>query len=78
MPSGRDSPSPFTILHAPVLDGLAHMGGGNLLRTFQIGNGAGDFDYAVVGAGGKAEAVHGLVQQVAGVIIKMTKGFYQS
>ena len=66
------------MLHAPVLDGLTDMGGGNLFLSFQIGNGAGNFDYPVVGSGGEAETVHGLMQQTAVVINKMTTAFYQS
>jgi len=44
------------------------MGGLDVCRAFQIGDGPGDFQDTVVAAGGKAELVDGGFEEVAGGI----------
>ncbi len=50
------------------------MGDGELLCTFEIGDGARDFEDAVVGAGGEALLLHGALKQAFGVGAKFAVG----
>ena len=43
----------------PILDRLHHVRHADLLRGVDIGDGAGEFENAVVGAGGEVELVNG-------------------
>lgn len=53
----------------PVLNGFEQVVGSDVFAGFEIGNGSGDFDDPVVGAGGKAELPDGLVQErLAGIV----------
>lgn len=38
-----------------VLQGFGDVGGGNFFGTFEIGDGAGDFDDAIIGAGAQVK-----------------------
>ena len=53
---------PVTAVESAVLDGLGQMSDGKAWRAFEIGYGSGDFEYAVVGAGGQALLLHGAFQ----------------
>src|SRR3990167_1795567 len=44
-------------VQAPVLDGLGDMGGLDLLGSFEVGDGAADFEDAAVGAGAQAQFI---------------------
>lgn len=59
-------PLPVFPVQAAVLYGLRHMGAAYLFLSVQVGNGAGDFENAVIGAGGKAHGVKGAAQQGGG------------
>lgn len=50
-------------VQAPVLYGFRQMACLDIRRGFQVGDRTGDFQDAVVGAGGKIEALHGDLQQ---------------
>ena len=54
------SPSPILPVQIPIADGFGQVSGEYLFAAFQIGNGARYFLYAVVGAGGEVEPVHGI------------------
>ena len=49
-------------VQAPVLYGFRQMACLDIRRGFQVGDRTGDFQDAVVGAGGKIEALHGDLQ----------------
>lgn len=47
------------------MDGLEEVGRGDDFGPGEVGDGAGDLEDAIVGAGGKVELLHGLLQEVA-------------
>ena len=49
---------PVTAVKITIPDSFGNMHGLYLLRAGQIGNGAGDFEDAAVGAGGELQALH--------------------
>ncbi len=59
---GRES-GPIGAIERPVLDGFSEVGDGEGRRAFQVGNGAGDFEDAIVGAGGEALLLHGALEE---------------
>lgn len=67
MPSSCDRLSPVATVQSPVLDGFSEVRDGQVLGTFEVGNGAGNFEDAIVGAGGKALLLHGAFEQALGV-----------
>ena len=52
-----------------VLDGFGDVSGTDIRRFFQIGDGAGNFQDAVIGPGGQPQLVDGRFQQGAGNIV---------
>jgi hypothetical protein len=52
---------PLAAIQRPVLDRFRHVLDGNRRFCLQVGDGAGNFQDAVVGAGGKAEFIDGYV-----------------
>ncbi len=58
---------PVAAVEGAVLDGLGEVGDGKMFRAFQVGDGAGNFEDAVVGAGGEALLLHGAFEQAFGV-----------
>lgn len=53
----------------PVLDGFGEVFGEDVVSLFEVGDGAGEFDEAVVGAGGEAHRGDSLAQEVfAGLV----------
>ena len=52
-----------------VLDGFGDVSGTDIRRFFQIGDGAGNFQDAVIGPGGQPQLVDGRFQQAAGNIV---------
>lgn len=53
----------------PVLDGFGEVFGEDMVSLFEVGDGAGEFDEAVVGAGGEAHGGNGVAQEVfAGLV----------
>jgi len=57
-------PRSLSLQRPPILNRFRHMRLVNMWRLRQIGNGAGDFQCAVAGAGGPVEALHGVLQQL--------------
>ena len=49
-----------------VLDGFEDVVGGDVIEGRKIGEGAGDFENAVVGAGAEVEVGHGVIEQAGG------------
>ena len=56
---GFFSPCPPFTIQIPIPNGFCQMRSLDVLTTFKVGNGAGDFQDAVVGTGGEVEACHG-------------------
>lgn len=54
---------PVFPVEVPVADGFSEVVGAYLFTAFQVGDGAGHFQYAVVGTGREVEAFHGIFQQ---------------
>lgn len=63
--SSRSSGAKVRTIQRPVLHCLGHVRGVELLGAGQVGDGAGDFQHAVVGPGREAEARERAVQQPA-------------
>src|SRR3712207_740956 len=59
----HESPCPIFAVEIPIADSFCQMGGEYLFRSFQVGNGAGYLQDAVVSAGRKVEPVHGVSQE---------------
>jgi len=53
---------------------LCQVGDGQVLGTFEIGNGPSDLENAVVGARGQALLLHGALQQALGVLAQFAVG----
>jgi hypothetical protein len=49
-----------------ILDGFEEVRGFDAVGVGEVGDGAGDFEDAVVGAGGEGELFHGLLEELAG------------
>src|SRR5438128_816160 len=58
-----NSPLPQLPIQAPISNRLRHMPLLQVLRTVQVGDGAGHAQDAVVGAGAKAQAFHGSAEE---------------
>src|ERR1700730_9730277 len=54
---------PVGAVQGAVLDGFAEVAGLDIFVGVEVGDGAGDFEDAVVGAGGKTEAGDGVLEQ---------------
>ncbi len=65
---------PVAAVEGPVLDGFGEVGDGEVLGAFEIGDGAGDFEDAIVGAGGEALLLHGALEQPLGVGAELAVG----
>src|ERR1700687_646657 len=65
---------PIGAVEAAVLDGFGDVFGFKIGRFFQIGNGAGYFQDAVVGAGAQALLGHGAFEQALAVGGKFAEG----
>lgn len=66
---GEDSVAPALAVEAAVLNGLGDVLRADAGLAVEVGDGAGELDDAVVGAGGEAEALHGHFEQFgAGVV----------
>ena len=57
-----------------VLDGFHDLGGADVFFAGEVGEGAGDFEDAVVGAGGEVEGFHRLFEKVGGVFVELAMG----
>src|SRR5690348_5134566 len=66
---------PQLAVEGAELDGLRDVVRGNLFAAAQVGDGAGNFQDAVVGAGAEVVFRHGQLQQLAGRLIQFAKGF---
>ena len=58
---------PEGAIQCPVVNGFGDVLGLDRCRRFQVGNGASDLEYAVVGAGGQTLLGHGALQQALAV-----------
>jgi hypothetical protein len=58
---------PVTAIQGAVLDGFSKVLDGDVRGAFQVGNSAGDFQDAVMSAGGEPLLLHGALQQALGV-----------
>lgn len=56
------------------MDGFHDLGGADVFFAGEVGEGAGDFEDAVVGAGGEVEGFHGLLKEVGGVFVELAVG----
>ena len=67
---GASSPtsSPKIAVERAVSDGLEDVVGADFFVAAEIGEGAGDFQDAVVGTGGEIHAIHGGFKKVAGFV----------
>lgn len=65
-------------VEAAVLDGFGDVGAGDVVTLFKVGNGAGDFEDAVVGAGGEAEAFHSEFDQAFRSLVNFAEFFQLS
>src|SRR5207249_12303807 len=54
---------PVAAVEGPVLDGFGDVRGADGLGALDVGNGARDFQNAVVGAGAQTQAGHGVFEQ---------------
>lgn len=61
------SPRPVAAIQRAILDGFGDVGDGEVLGGFEVGDGAGDFEDAVVGAGGESLLEHGAFEEFFGV-----------
>lgn len=59
---------------APVLDGFGDMGGADVVAAGQIGDGPGDFQNAVPGAGRQIKLRRRLLQQLAAGFVRLAAG----
>ncbi len=59
---------PVGTVEGPVLDGFAEMFGFNGVGGVEVGDGASDFEDAVVSASGKAEAGDGVFEKFFAVV----------
>lgn len=59
-----------------VLNRFGHVGGIDRLFPGQVGDGAGQFEDAVMGTGGEAQGVEGLFQEVSRLPIQLAVGAY--
>ena len=55
---------PVASIEVAIADGFGDVNGLHFLRTFKVGNGAGDLEDAAVGAGGEFQAFHGHAEHV--------------
>lgn len=60
---------PQLAVEGAVLDGFADVVGVDVLDAGEVGNGAGDFQDAVVGAGAQVVLGHGVLEQGGGGIV---------
>ena len=58
---------PVGAVECSVLDGFGKVGNGEMLDAFEIGDGARDFENAIVGAGGESLLLHGPFQEAFGI-----------
>ena len=65
MPGDRTRSIKNGAVETAVLDGFEQVRGLDFFGGAQIGNGARDFQDAIVGAGGEAELLHRLLQEIA-------------
>src|SRR5512146_2714032 len=65
--------SPQLSVEGAVLDGFADVVDGDLLGGFEVGEGAGDAEDAVVGAGGELEVLDGEAEQVLGGLVELAE-----
>jgi hypothetical protein len=65
---------PVTTIEGAVLDGLGDVRDGQVRLTFQIGDGAGDIEDAIVGAGGESLLLHRALEKLLGVGAKLAEG----
>lgn len=65
--------SAFLLRFEPVLDGFGEVFGEDVVSLFEVGDGAGEFDEAVVGAGGEAHGGNGVAQEVFAGLVEGTE-----
>ena len=63
-----------TPVQRAVLDGLEDVGGADVLRLVEVGEGAGDLENPVVGAGREVEVLHGLLEEGGGLVVELAVG----
>ena len=74
---GEDSVAPALAVEAAVLNGLGDMLGADVGLAVEVGDGAGELYDAVVGAGGKAETLHGHLEEAGAGIVEPAVLFEQ-
>ena len=55
----------YRAVEAPILNRFEQVVAFDFVDAGEIGDGAGDFQDAIVGAGGERELLHGLLQEIA-------------
>jgi hypothetical protein len=70
----RVGSGPVAAVEGAVLDGFGDVGNGDGGSGFEVGDGAGDFEDAVVGAGAEALLLHGALEQALGVGGELAEG----
>src|ERR1035438_2354691 len=70
----RRSSGPVVAVEAAVLHGFGQMFGGDGGGFIEVGDGAGDFENAVVGAGGKSHAADGHFERALAGIVQRADG----
>jgi hypothetical protein len=69
-----ESSTPIAPIQRPILDGLGEVGHGQVFDAFKIGDGAGDFEDAIMGAGGESLLLHGALEQMLGIGAQLAIG----
>ena len=69
---------PQIAIQRPVLNGLVEVGGFDGIGSLQVGDGAGDLQDAVVGAGAKSEFLHRHFQHVLAILVQGAVGADQT
>ena len=62
---------PVASVEVAVVDGFGDVVGLNLLASFKVGDGAGNFQDAAVCSGGEREAFHCCVEQFEAVVVRL-------
>uniref|UniRef100_E6PYE0 Uncharacterized protein n=1 Tax=mine drainage metagenome TaxID=410659 RepID=E6PYE0_9ZZZZ len=65
---------PVAAVERAVLDGFSEVTDGEGFGAFEVGDGAGDLENAVVGAGAEALLLHGAFEQPLGVCAEVAVG----
>src|SRR5271156_5027160 len=66
--------APVTAVERAVLDRFGDVGNGQLCLAFEVGDGAGDLQDAIVGAGTEALLLHGAFEKLLGIGAEFAEG----